>query len=249
MSNMFNLSFVLAKAEFKLRNEGSYLGLLWYLLNPLFTFVLLLFIFQRYFSSGVEHYPLYLLLGIVVFNFFQQATTEATQAIHENKWIIKSIFFPRESLVFAIVIKTFFSNIFEIVLFGFFLVLYNVSIIGLLFYPIFMFFFCIFVVGVSLLLSAITVFFNDFNNVWNFIVRLVWLGTPIFYTINDQPQLLFLNIFNPLYYFITIARDIIIYMKIPEQWLILGALFYSLLFFSLGWFIFRKVKHKFSELI
>jgi len=68
----WNLSITLAKMEFKLRNEGSYLGLFWYFLNPLFTFILLNFIFSAKFGQDIAFYSLYLLLGIIMFNFFSQ---------------------------------------------------------------------------------------------------------------------------------------------------------------------------------
>jgi len=249
ISDVFYLSLVLAKSDFKLRNEGSYLGILWYLLNPLLMFIVLLGIFSKRLGSDISYYPLYLLLGIVIFNFFRQATIEATYVINDSRWIIKSIYFPLEALIIAIVLKTVFSNLFEILLFGIFLMAYGVSLEGLLFYPILVVFLFFFVVGVSFILATFTVFFNDFNNIWNFSIYLIWLGTPIFYAVGDQPQLSFLNLFNPLYYFITVARDLIIYSKIPEGRLIIGAISYSVTFFIFGSIFFNKFKHRFAELI
>ena len=76
LKKFIELSFALAKAQFKLRNEGSYLGIFWYILNPIFIFSLLLLIFSTRVGQGIPHYPLYLLLGIIMFNFFQTATIE-----------------------------------------------------------------------------------------------------------------------------------------------------------------------------
>ncbi|MCH7640633.1 ABC transporter permease [Patescibacteria group bacterium] len=101
------LSLALAKANFKLRNEGTYLGILWYLLNPLLLFALLFLIFFDRLGQNIEQYPLYLLLGIIMFNFFQQATTEATKIIDQNRHLIKSINFPKESLIASIISTTF----------------------------------------------------------------------------------------------------------------------------------------------
>src|SRR3989344_1389723 len=100
MPNFWNLSFGLAKTEFKLRNEGSYLGILWYLLNPILTFGILYLIFADRLGNNIAAYPAYLLLGIIMFNVFQSATVEATKSIlKEYHYLIKSIQFPRESLV------------------------------------------------------------------------------------------------------------------------------------------------------
>ena len=101
MIKTFNLSFQLAKANFKLRNEGSYLGVFWYLLNPLLTFILLFFIFSNSTGAGIENYALYLLLGVIIFNFFQQTTTEATQIIlKQYHYLIKSIIFDKEFIIY-----------------------------------------------------------------------------------------------------------------------------------------------------
>jgi len=249
IKSTLELSLALARAQFKERNEGSYLGILWYLLGPFLMFLLLLLVFSDRVGTNIPRYPLYLLLGIVMFNFFQKATSESTKAISINRWIIKSINFPRESLISSIVLATLFSHIFEIVLFIVFALFFKVSPAGLIFYPLILIFFCIFVYGASLILATLNVYFVDLDNIWTFVSRLVWLGTPIFYTIGGQTRLFYVSLFNPMYYFITITRDIIVYTRIPEIWMIIGAVIYSLLFLFIGLLIFNKLKIKFAELI
>jgi len=245
----FELSLALAKAEFKERNEGSYLGVLWYLLDPLLMFFLLLFIFSSRLGGDISNYPLYILLGITLFNLFQKATIEATQVTVFNNWIIKSINFQRGCLISAIVLRNVFSHLFEIILFIAVAIYYKTSIIGLIYYPLILIFFCIFIFGVSLVLSAVTIYFADFENIWIFVSRLIWLGTPLFYSIDDQGQLFKVNLFNPVFYFITIARDLIIYSKVPETWMVLGAVIYSLISLLTGLLVFKKLKNKFAELL
>lgn len=248
--NFWRLSFQLAKAGFKLRNEGSYLGTLWYLLNPLLMFVLLLLVFSDRLGNNIPSYPLYLLLGIIIFNFFQQSTQESTKVIiREYKGAIKSINFPRESLIGSVIIKTLFSHIFEIILFIIFVLIFNGNLIGILFYPLIVFFFCIFLFGCCLILSSLTAYFVDLENIWSFLSRLIWLGTPIFYAIEGQTRLFYINLLNPLYYFITVSRDILIYSRIPELWMIFGAIGYGLLSLLIGLLIFNKLKIKFAEMI
>lgn len=249
IKEVLGLSFAIAKAEFKLRNEGSYLGILWYLLNPLLMFVLLVLVFSDRLGNKIPHYPLYLLLGIIIFNFFQQATTESTKTINDNRFIIKSIDFPRESLIGTIVLSGLFSHIFEIIVFTLFLIFYEISIIYIFFYVFILVFLFIFIFGVSLILSSISVYFVDLENIWRFASRLLWLATPIFYAIGGQTRLFIFNLFNPLYYFITIARDIIIYTKMPQIWMIMGMMGYSLIALVLGIIIFGKLKKRFAEMI
>lgn len=245
---IFTLSLAIAATEIKLKNEGSYIGIFWYLLNPLLMFLLLLAIFATRLGQGIPHYPLYLLLGIIVFNFFQQTTTESTKIIPNSK-IIKSINFPRESLVGAIILKNLFSHILEIILFLIIAFFFKAPLAGILFYPGVLLVLSLFCFGISLALSALTVYFVDLENIWAFICRLIWFGTPIFYTIAGQTRLFLLNLLNPLYYFITIARDLVIHAKTPELWLILAACCYSLLALIIGLAVFGRLKSRLAELI
>lgn len=249
IKSILGLSLSIAKAEFKLRNEGSYLGILWYLLNPLLMFLLLLLVFSNRLGANIPNYQLYLLIGIIMFNFFQKTTIESTKIIHNYKWIIKSMNFPRETLIGSIVLKMFFSHIFEIILFFAIALFLKISITGVIFYPLILAFFCIFIFGVSLILSALTVYFIDLENIWVFLSTLIWFGTPIFYAIEGQNRLLIFNLFNPMYYFITIARELIVYARMPQIWMIIGAMLYSLLFLITGLFVFNKLKNKFAEMI
>lgn len=243
------LSIALAKAEFIERNEGSYLGVFWYLLNPLLLFLLLLLVFYDRVGSEIPGYPSFLLIGIIIFNFFQRATIDCTRVIRMNSYIIKSINFPRSALVHAVTLRTLFSHLFEIILLIAVLLFFNTPLKGLVFYPVILFFFYIFVFGTCLCLSSLAFYITDLENVWTFVSRLIWLGTPIFYAIGDQDRLGFVSVFNPLYYFIKISRDLIIYGRMPSGWMVLGAICWSLLFLLLGLLIFNRLKNKFAELV
>jgi ABC-type polysaccharide/polyol phosphate export permease len=245
----FGLSFSLANAGFKLRNEGSYLGILWYLLNPVLMFLLLFLIFRDRLGNEIPYYALYLLLGIIMFNFFQDVTLESTKCVREYSGIIKSIRFPGESIVGSVVLKRAFAHIFEVILFTLVLFFIKGSIYGILFYPLIFILFCFFTFGVSLILSSFVVFFVDLDNIWAFFVRLLWLATPIFYSIGGQVRLYVFNLFNPMHYFINLSREIIIYNHLPELWILVGAMFYAILAFFIGIYAFNKLKNKFAEMI
>lgn len=244
------LSLQIAISEFKLRNEGSYLGIFWYLLNPILMFFLLLLIFKDRLGANLPFYELYLLIGVIIFNFFQSTTIEATRSfIKEHRVLIKSINFPKEGLVFGIVLKNLFSHFFEILLLAIFLVYFKVHPSNLVFYLPILFFLFLFNLGVSFVLSSLTVYFVDMENIWNFAVKLIWLGTPIFYSIGQQTRLFLVNLANPMYYFITASRTMIIFGKMPDLWLIVGLITYSIFVFLLGLFLFNKLKTKMAEMI
>jgi len=247
IKSILRTSLALAKAGFKLKNEGSYLGILWYLLDPLVMFFIFLVI-RNITGKDIENYPLYLLIGLIMFNFFRKTTGESIRAIAGNSNLIRSIRVNREMFVISIVLKNVFSHFFEIILFMVFLVIFKVSILNILFYFLIFAFFCLFVLGFSFILSTVGVYIYDFGNLWNIFTRLLWFATPIFYS-SKLKLPININSFNPVYYFITATRKIVIYNTVPESSMILGIVLFSLISFLLGIFIFEKFKYKFAEKI
>lgn len=243
------ITLALARVGFKLQNENSYLGIIWQILDPLLIFLLLIFIFTNRLGVQIPNYPAYLFVGIIIFSFFQKTTIEATMSIKNNSGLIRSTKFPHETLIGSIVIKNLFSHFLEIIILVVLLLILKISLWGLIFYVLILPWLGIFIYAVSLILSSIVIYVPDIQNIWIFTSRLIWLGTPIFYAIANQERLFLLNLFNPIYYFITIAREIIIYTRVPELWLIIGMLGYTLLALLVGSFIFNRLKQKFAEVL
>ena len=242
-----SLSFALAKAEFKMRNEGSYLGVLWYLLNPILLFIVLLVVFSTRFGSEISNYPFYLIIGIVLYNFFQFTTTFAISNMDRARHLIKSVKFPLESLVFSGIVVSVFSHFFEIIVLIIFSLFFGVSLISFVYYLPLLFFFCIFIYGISFILAGFYVYFIDLEHIWNFFTRILFFVTPIFYNIEGMTKTFYLNLFNPLFYFVTAGREIIIYNRLPELWILEIIVFGSLIVLILGLIIFGKLKYKFAE--
>ena len=247
-TKFINLSWRLAVVDFKLRNEGSYLGNLWYLLNPLLLFLILFLVFFDRLGSAIQSYPAYLIIGILMFNFFMRTTLDSTKAILESGFI-KSFNFQREALVLSVVLKHLFSHLFEIVIFFIILIFLGIPFYGILFYLFVLVFLSLFIYGVSLFLSALTIYFVDLGNVWQFFITLVWFGTPIFYAIEGQDRLLVLNQFNPMYYFITATRDSVVYGTMSEPQILLGVILFPLISLTVGTLVFKKLKSKFAEMV
>jgi ABC-type polysaccharide/polyol phosphate export permease len=244
-------SYSLGIAHFKLRNEGSYLGIFWYLLNPILMFLLLLAVFSDNLGKDIENYPLYLLLGIVMFNFFQAVTSESTKIIRRDRGVIKSIKFPHESMIGSIVLVAIFSHLFEMVILIIFLLIFKIPLIGLIIYPLILVLFSIFSLGISLILSAIAVYFVDLDNIWMFASKLLWLGTPIMWSLTSEskPYVKVFEHLNPLYYFITLTRHVVVYREVPPSWMIFGTLIFTFLSISWGILIFKLSSKKFAEMV
>jgi ABC-type polysaccharide/polyol phosphate export permease len=154
-----------------------------------------------------------------------------------------------ESLVISRVLQSSFSHFFEIILLIVFMLFYRVSLVGIIFYPFIFIFIFLFTLGVSFILASIGVYVNDLNNVWNVITRLVWFITPIFYTIEKGSKIYFTNLFNPMFYFISIVRDLVIYNSVPELWIIITIVIFSIFVFVFGLFVFEKFKWRFAEFV
>ena len=240
----FRLGFSLSRANFKLRNEGSYLGILWYLLDPLLMFGVLFIVFSKNIGSSIEHYPLYLLIGLIIFNFFSSVTSEAPTLITNNGTFIKSIKIPSEALVISMLLKSIYSHLFEIIVLAIFLIFFNIPLINIIFYLPVLLMIILFTAGLAFILSALGVYATDLNNVWRFISQLIFFASPIFYHL-EPGQLLFK--LNPLAYFITMSREILLYGRWPNHLLIIISLSYAFIFFGLGLIIFNKTKNKFAE--
>lgn len=248
VKNIIGLSFSLAKVNFKLRNEGSYLGIFWYLLNPLAMFCILLILGNVINKTTIQYYPVYLLLGIVMFNIFSQSTNGATNAISRNAGFIKSMKINYEPFVLSGVLQTLFSHCFELVLIIGLLIYFKISLIGLVFYPIILLVFFSFIVGFSFILATIGAYVSDLANAWSVIVNLTWFMAPVYYVVS-KGNIPIINKVNPMFYFITIARDVIIYNRVPEASIILISVLFSGAFLLIGILIFEKFKNKFAETV
>ncbi|NCS98927.1 ABC transporter permease [Candidatus Parcubacteria bacterium] len=249
LKSVFGLGFSIAKADFVLKHEGTILGIAWYALVPIMTFVLMFGVFRERLGGDIPSYPLYLLLGILIFNFFKTVTNECVSLVKDRAGLINSVNFHHEALVLAIAIKTLFAHIFEImILFGF-LIFFDIPLLTILLYIIILIILTTFSVGAGLILASLGAYFFDLRQIWVYVLGGVWFITPIFYAIETTGKMFLVNLFNPLYFIVTLARDIIIYTRVPDFYIIFGALGYSLAAIIIGFLLFKKLKVKFSELV
>lgn len=248
LKGILGLSLSLAKARFKLKNEGSYLGILWYLLNPLAMFLILLFLRDALHKTSIDHYPIYLFLGLIMFNFFRQATNSSSDAISHNAGFIKSLKINYEPFVISTVLQSIFSHIFEIIILIIFMIYFKISLVGIMFYPFAFLPFVIFTLGACFLLAVIGAYVADLANAWSVFLNALWFATPIYYVVSSG-SITFLNEFNPLYYFLDFARQITIYGSFPDPRVVAIIIISSVVLFFVGLLSFIKYKKKFAELI
>lgn len=250
LRHFFILTKSLAKINFKLQSEGKFLGAFWHILNPLLAFGALFIIFSGPIGKDIKYYSLYLLLGLIIFNLFLQTTNQAARIIREQRDAIMSVNFPKESLISSTVLSHLIIHLVEIVLFIIALIFFEIPLINIIFYPLIMIGLVLFTYGTSLIISSLTTYILDLENIWHHTARLLWFVTPVFYTLSEQSLVFKFNYyFNPMYQYITIARDLLIYNNAIDKTLVILAIFYSITAFTIGSLIFNKLKYKFAEII
>jgi ABC-type polysaccharide/polyol phosphate export permease len=245
-----SLGYSIAKANFKLRNEGSYLGIFWYLLNPLSFFLVILFVYRALFSSQeIVYYPMYLFMGLIMINFFNQLISTSVKLIENNAGFIKSVKVPYETFVLAAVFQSVFSHAFELLIVAVLFLYFHLSLIGILWYLVVFVFFTLFTLGACLTVATLGAYLNDLGNIWAILSQLLFFASPVFYAVHPGTYLYLGNLLNPLFYFFTAARDVSIYATIPAWWMILILVAVSLCSMLIGMAIFNRFKGRFAEMV
>jgi ABC-2 type transport system permease protein len=204
----------LVKTDFKLRYQGSALGYVWSLLRPLFLFVTLYFVFAKFLKVGdsIPHYPQYLLLGIVLWNYFTEVTVGSVAAIVGKGDLIRKINFPKYVIILAGSFSAFINLLINFVVVGLFMALGHIGLTwsALLIIPLVVELF-IFAIAVAFFLSALFVRFRDISYIWEVIIQAAFYATPILYPVTRVPhRVAKLLLLNPMAQIIQDARHSII---------------------------------------
>ncbi|MDP6575968.1 MAG: ABC transporter permease [Candidatus Peribacteraceae bacterium] len=249
MRQSINILYQTTKASFKIRNANTYLGICWYLLGPILTFVVLLLVFSHRLGADIEHYPLYLLSGIVIWNFFSMGTSRSLTCVFGQAGLIKSLPVRRELLVLSTVLDVLISHLFEIAVLFAIAAYYGVLSFTVVFIPIVLLLNFIFTLGVSYALAALMFVFRDLGQIWSIVTKVWWFATPIFYALYEGGKGEKVSMFNPMFHVLDISRDVLIYGTVPgfKSLLILSAFSFATLF--IGILIFRKLYPHFAEYV
>ena len=237
----------LVSRDFKTKYKRSVLGMAWSFLNPLLTMAVQYIVFSTLFKSDTANYPVYLLTGIVFFNFFNEAVGMGMTSITGNASLIKKVYMPKYIYPFSRLFSSLIN--FVLALIPLFLV---VLVTGTAIRPSMLLLvfdiLCLmgFVLGMMLIMSTAMTFFQDTQFLWSVLSMLWMYMTPIFYTENIIPQnLLTLYHMNPMYQYVTFARICIIDGVSPEPMAYLWCIVSSVVVFVLGILTFKKHQDQF----
>lgn len=177
----------LVRTDFKLRYQGSVLGYAWSLLRPLLLFLILYVVFVRFLKIGnsVPHYPVYLLLGIVIWNFFLEMTTQSLGSIVGRGDLIRKIRIPRWIIIISSSLSALINLFLNLVVIAVFMLINHVDLSATILYlPLILIEVYLFALGLSLFLSAAFVKFRDVGYIWEVMLQGGFYLTPILYPIS-----------------------------------------------------------------
>lgn len=239
----------LVARDFKVKYKRSVLGVLWSLLYPVLTMSVMALVFTQMFrlsTTGVN-YLVYLMSGLVIFNYFSEATNLGMSSVVANFGLINKVYIPK--YIFPLSKCLFVGINFLLTLIPLYAIIFltgtGISIHHMLL-PFVVACLFLFVVGMAFLLSAISVFLRDMFYIYGVMITLWMYMTPIMYDfamIPEKYQVIFK--LNPLYWFIKFARDIILYKSVPVLSVWIYCLICAFVPLLLGITVFRKTQDKF----
>ena len=221
----------LVKTDFKLRYQGSMLGMAWSVLKPLMLFAVMYVVFVRFlrFGAGIPHFAVSLLLAQTLWAFFQEATSQGMQAIVGRGDLLRKLKFPK----YIVVVSSTVSALINLVI-SLFVVLIFMIVNGVEFRPTILLFplviieLYIFSLGLVLLLSTIFVRFRDIGHIWEVIMQAWFYATPIIYPLTQLINVGWLSIaklvlmLNPMAQIIQDARYLIVTTQTETVWGLVG---------------------------
>lgn len=215
----------LISRDFKIKYKRSVLGILWSVLNPLLMMIVMSIVFSQMFKFSVPgvNYLVYLLIGLVMFNYFSEATNLAMGSVVGNFTLINKVYIPK--YIFPLSKCLFVGINFLITLIPLYLIIFFtgsgetkvvLSWLHLLLPYVYICMF-LFSLGIGFILSTISVFLRDMFYIYSVIITILTYMTPIMYDISIiDPKLQVIFKLNPLYQFIDFARTIILYRQMPS---------------------------------
>ena len=232
----------LVARDFKTKYKRSILGVFWSFLNPLLTMCVQYFVFSTIFKNNIQNFAVYLLIGVVMFNFFSEACGMALTSILGNAGLITKVYMPKYIYPLTRVMSSMVNL--GISLIPLFLVClatgvhFQKSVVLALYFMMCLVIFCL---GLGMLLSTSMVFFRDTQFLWG-VLSMMWMyATPIFYPESILPEnFRWVLRINPLYHFLKNTRICILDGISPEPFVYFQCFMIALAMLLVGALVFRK---------
>lgn len=232
----------------KTRYKRSFLGVVWALLNPLLTMAVMTLAFSALFKGVISNYPLYILSGLICWNFFNQTTAYAMSSLVWGGGLLRRVYVPR--------------TIFAVASVGHGLVNFALTMAPLVvimafvghsfhatwwFVPVAVVLLALFSLGVALFMSTLAVFFVDVLDLYQVFLQALFFLTPVMYPEGILPaEYAWVLRFNPMYYLLELFRAPILVGSLPAAGTILAACAWSFGALAVGWFTLARKADEFA---
>lgn len=248
----------LVATDFKLRYQGSILGYAWSLLRPLLLFMILYVVFVKIIRLGnnVPHYPVYLLFGIVMWNFFAEMTSQSLGSIVGRGDLIRKVRIPRWIIVISSSVSALINLVLNLFVVAVFMLINHVGLMSSAFWlPLILLQIYIFALGVSFFLAAAFVKFRDMSYIWEVIMQAMFYLTPIVYAMTAIHNVLLekLIFLNPMAQaiqdarYVSITRETLTIRNVYSGWMTLVPIGITIFALFGGTFYFRARAKYFAE--
>ena len=229
--------------------KNSFLGVLWSFVNPLLQIIVYAIIFPLIMKSDIEYYVVFMVCGLIPWNYFSTVINRTSFTMIENRNIIKKVYFPREILPISVVTSETVTFLISSILILLFTLGYGLGLtINIVFYPLILLVQYVLLIGISLIVSSVTVYFRDLQHFIGVLLQLFFYATPIVYAVDTIPEnFRWILKYNPMTYIIEGYRDIFWGQTAPDISTLLIVLAIGIVLCILGYLIFNKLQKKFAE--
>lgn len=238
------------KKEIRGKYKGSFLGVLWSFVNPLLSALVYAIVFPYVLKTGQDNYVVFIVIGIIPWNFFITTIAQGTTTILQNAGIIKKVYFPREILPISVVTSALVNFLISCIIMFLFVIFGGIGLsLQILWLPLVVLTQYVFSLGLVFITSAINVYIRDAEYIITFFLNMLFYATPILYSSSlfEGSMIEGLINLNPMNHIITCYRDILFYKSPPHLKKLLLVLGISFIILWIGIKIFKKLEKGFSE--
>lgn len=243
-----DLLLQLVGRDVKLKYRRSFLGYLWSVLNPLMIMCVMTIVFSYFFRNNIPNFPVYLLIGQVLFSFMTESTTGAIVSITGNGALLKKTYVPKYIFTLSKVTSSLVNLLFSTAALWIVMIVTGVKLTPyFFFFPVVYLELYVFCIGLGLFLAQASVFFRDIQYIYGVIITAWTYFTPIFYpdTILPEGMRWYILHINPMYYYIAQFRDLVLTGAMPGPDLMLGAAVIPVLMLVIGVWSFHRNQDRF----